>query len=92
MEAGTAEGHKRVSAVVFMNPDSTYSYAVKEEEEATSAEHSMRDQLQAEAARSGMPPSAEGPSAPGDQGAVTPQGSRDPHDPDTSHLRVVGQP
>ncbi|BDA43408.1 probable LRR receptor-like serine/threonine-protein kinase [Coccomyxa sp. Obi] len=89
MEAGTALGSKRASAV-FVNPDSTYSYAVREVE-ASSAEHSVRDQLEAEAARSGISPTAEASSAPGDQGAVTLQGTRTPTSSDASHLRAVGQ-
>lgn len=86
MEAGTALGNKRVSAVVFMNPDSTFSYAVKEEE-GSSAEHSVRDQLQAQAVRSGRPPSPEVSSAPVDQGALT---SRTSPNPDASHSRAIG--
>lgn len=89
MEAGAASGSKRTSAV-FVNPDSTYTYAVREEE-ASSGEHSMRYQAQAQPATSCMPSTAGVPSAPGDQGALTVQGSRTPTNSDASHLRAIGQ-
>lgn len=54
MEAGNAPGNKRASAV-FMNPDSTYSYALKEEE-LPPAEQCPRDSQQAETSSSVMAP------------------------------------
>lgn len=69
---------KKRAAAVFMNPDSTYSYALKEEDGGTSSESSGGDQLQVQADSTALP------SGSAAVGAGDPHSSQSGQEPRTS--------